>query len=142
MVLTQAPHCTSESLQIEGTVLGSVISDVRTTNINAGLDQFSMPSFRTPVVDFAPLAANQVALTITWTTGLFDGQAAAASGGSVTLPANHPQAGAKYCVSQGDVGFVSGGSEDGVFKFAISELKAGADCSGATSAVDLRGCFK
>ena len=142
-VLTQAPHCTGSGAQltIEGTVAGSTITDSRTTDINAGYENVGTPNFRTPLSDLAGLESNQLALTLTWADSLLNGEAAATTSGKMTLPANHPQAGATFCVSKGDVGFVSGGAEDGVFKFAVSEVKAGADCSGATSPADLRGCF-
>ena len=58
-----------------------------------------------------------------------------------------------FCVAKGEVGFVSGGPEDGVFKFAISELWYSDSLSptacpsqfpaeGETFAVDVRGCFR
>jgi len=142
-VLSQAPQCpeTTGALRIEGTIDGAAISDTRTTNINAGFENLSGGRFYTPVSDLAPLASNQLALTVTWGGNLFDGQVGPASGGTLTLPATHPHAGAKFCVSKGQVGFVSGGAEDGVLKFALTEVKAGADCSGAATAVDVRGCY-
>lgn len=144
-VLTQAPHCPADSsaLKIEGTIAGAPIADSRTDpDINAGQENFMSGKFYTPFFSGAPLASNQLALTFTWNTTLFYGQTAPISGGNLTLPAIHPQAGAEFCVSKGEVGFVDGGSENGVLKFAISELKAGDDCSGAATAVDLRGCFE
>lgn len=144
-VLGQAPHCPmgTDALKIEGTIAGGAIADFRTSpNINAGQENVPSGKFYTPVSTFAPLESNQLALSFTWPNSLFFGQTSAISGGDLTLPAAHPQAGAKYCVSKGEVGFVDGGSEDGVLKFVISEVKAGADCSGAPTAVDLRGCFE
>jgi hypothetical protein len=144
-VLSQAPHCPTgtDALKIEGTIAGAAIVDSRTApNINAGQENFTSGKFYTPISTLAPLESNQLALTFTWPNSLFFGQMSAISGGELTLPAAHPQAGAKYCVSKGEVGFVDGGSEDGVLKFVISEVKAGADCSGAPTAVDLRGCFE
>lgn len=144
-VLSQAPHCPSgtEALKIEGTIAGADIADSRERpNINAGQENLTGGKFYTPLSTSAPLASNQLALSFTWPNSLFFGQTSAISGGDLVLPATHPQAGAKYCVSKGEVGFVDGGSEDGALKFVISEVKAGADCSGAATAVDLRGCFE
>lgn len=144
-VLAQAPHCPvgTEALKIEGTIAGGAIADFRTNaNINAGQENFTSGKFYTPVSTSSPLPSDQLALTFTWPSSLFFGQTSAINGGELTLPATHPQPGAKYCVSKGEVGFVDGGNEDGVLKFAISEVKAGADCSGAPTAVDLRGCFQ
>ncbi|HYQ44089.1 MAG TPA: hypothetical protein VER11_19040 [Polyangiaceae bacterium] len=142
-VLAQAPHCPTDkpALKIEGTIAGAAIVDTRADNdINAGYENATTGRFATPFVSLATLESNQLALTFTWPHALFYGDTSAISGGSLTLPATHPQAGAVYCVSQGQVGFVDGGSEDGALKFAITEVKAGADCSGAPAAVDLRGC--
>jgi hypothetical protein len=143
-VLSQAPHCPTDSdaLKIEGTIAGAAITDSRTANINAGYENLSGGRFYSPLSSFSPLESNQLGLTVEWPGSLFNGQTTAISGGTLTLPATHPEAGGKYCVSAGQVGFVDGGSEDGAFKFAITEVKAGADCSGAATAVDLRGCYQ
>ena len=139
-----APHCPggTDALKIEGSIADGVISDTRSTNINAGLENLGAGKFYTPVTDLAPLAGNQLALSVSWTRSLAYGESASIGSGTLQLPATHPKPGAVYCVSAGEVGFVEGGAEDGVFKFAITEVKAGADCSGATEAVDLRGCFE
>jgi hypothetical protein len=142
-VFTQAPHCPAgtDALKIEGTIAGGAIDDTRTgTTIDAGYENAVEGRFSTPLGNFAPLAMNQLALTFEWPHSLFDGQSSPISAGSMSLPSTHPQPGAAYCVSVGQVGFVDGGSEDGALKFAITEVKSGADCSGAAIAVDLRGC--
>jgi hypothetical protein len=142
-LFSQAPHCPgTAALKIEGTIAGGAIDDSRTGNdINAGYENAAGGKFYTPVfAGLVPLAENQLALTFEWPKSLLFGESSAISTGNLTLPANHPQAGAEFCVSSGQVGFVNGGSEDGVLKFAITEVKAGADCSGAPTAVDLRGC--
>lgn len=142
-MLTQAPHCTEDDvLKIEGTIAGAAIDDVRTTNVNAAQENLGDGKFYTPFSSLAPLASNQLALTFTWPHSLFNGQTSAIGSGTLTLPATHPEAGAMYCVSAGQVGFVDGGSEDFALKFVISQVKAGADCSGPPIAVDLRGCYK
>ncbi|MEI9948071.1 MAG: hypothetical protein WDO74_03620 [Pseudomonadota bacterium] len=143
-VLRQAPHCPADSdaLKIQGTIAGAAIDDSRTTEINAGLENFMGGRFDTPFFDLAPLPGNQLALTFTWPGSLFYGQTASITGGNITLPNTHPQAGAKYCLSAGQVGFVDGGTEDGALKFSITEVKAGADCSGPATAIDLRGCYQ
>jgi hypothetical protein len=142
-VLTESPHCPAgtRALIIEGSIDGGAIEDSRGADSNAGYVNIGTPKFDTPVSDFVPLESNQLVLTITWKDGLFDGQTGAITSGSLTLPSTHPSAGAQFCVTRGEVGFVDGGAEDAAFKFAISEVKAGADCSGAMSAVDLRGCY-
>jgi hypothetical protein len=88
------------------------------------------------------LADDQLTLTLEWAGGLAYGDHSSTTGGKLTLPKSHPSAGSQFCVSRAEVGFVDGGSEDGVFKFAITEVKAGADCSGAAETVELRGCFE
>lgn len=140
----QSPHCASNSdaLKIEGTIAGAAIDDMRTTNINAGVVNIGSGQFLTPAVDLAPLASNQLTLTIDWSGSLSYGDRAEIAGGKLKLPATHPSAGSAFCVSAGEVGFVDGGNEDGSFKFAITEVRTGADCSGPAQAVDLRGCFQ
>jgi hypothetical protein len=130
------------ALKIRGTIAGGAIEDVRTSNINAGYENLSDGKFYTPTTSLAPLASNQLALTFEWPGSLLFGETAAISVGNMTLPATHPEAGDVFCVSAGQVGFVDGGAEDGALKFAITEVKAGADCSGAATAVDLRGCYQ
>lgn len=144
-LLAQAPHCPTDTyaLKIEGTIAGGAISDNRASPaINAGQENLTTGKFYTPISTSTQLQSNQLALTFTWPGSLFFGQTSAMSSGTLTLPATHPQAGAVFCISAGQVGFVDGGSEDGALKFAITEVKAGADCSGPASSVDLRGCFQ
>jgi len=50
-----------------------------------------------------------------------------------------PQANAHDCSAPDRSVFVHGGSEDGRWRFAISEVKAGADCSAPAIAAELRG---
>jgi hypothetical protein len=143
-VLSQAPYCPhgSDALKMRGTIAGGEIEDFRTSNINAGFENLSGGRFYTPTTNLAPLANNQLTLTLEWPGSLLLGDTAAISAGSLTLPANHPRAGAMFCVSAGQVGFVDGGAEDGALKFAVTELKAGADCSGEATEIDLRGCYQ
>lgn len=144
-LLSQAPHCPAgtDALKIEGTIAGGAIADSRATpNINAGTENFTSGRFSTPLSNLAPVADNQLALTFEWPKALLFGETSAISAGNMTLPATHPQPLAAFCVSAGQVGYVDGGSEDGALKFAITEVKAGADCSGAATAVDLRGCYQ
>lgn len=143
-LLRQAPTCPDYSgvaLKIEGSVAGGTIDDVRTANISAGWENTGMPKFFTPISDLETLEANQIALTIEWGVSLLDGRTTAITGGRLTLPANHPDPGAKFCVSSGTVGIADGDHEDGVIKFDVTEVKAGADCSGAATPADLRGCY-
>jgi hypothetical protein len=143
-LLTQAPYCVHgpDALKITGTIAGGEIEDFRTTDINAGFENLSGGRFHTPLTNLAPLANNQLTLTLEWPGSLANGHTSAISAGSMALPANHPRASAMFCISAGRVGFVSGGAEDGALKFAITEVKAGADCSGAAEAIDVRGCFQ
>ncbi|HEY5956144.1 MAG TPA: hypothetical protein VIV60_06315 [Polyangiaceae bacterium] len=141
-LLTGAPHCSrsEDDFRVQGTLDGVVIDDQRSTNINAGLVNIGSPTFDTPFSNLASLAASQIELHLTWKDGLFDGTKGPLTGKTLVAPANHPLAGQELCVGAGEVGFVSGGSEDGVFKFRITQVSAGADCSNAVP-VDLRGCM-
>lgn len=152
--LGQAPHCPEQSvLRIEGSVGSTTISDTRLANGNAGLTNVGEPEFKTPFFESVPVEDDQVALHIVWGTSLLYGQAAPLTGGSLSLPAASPAATKDLCLSGGEVGFVSGGTEDGVFKFAITEAYTGGPAgwpsctapppAGATVvAVDVRGCFQ
>lgn len=141
-VLSQAPHCSASGndFRVEGTLDGVAVDDQRTTNINAGLVNIGNPAFDTPLSNLASLDANQIELHLTWKDSLFHGAKGPLTGKTLTAPANHPRAGQPLCVAAGEVGFVSGGTEDGVFKFHITQAKAGADCSTSVP-VDLRGCM-
>jgi hypothetical protein len=145
-VLSQDPTCPTDgntvALKIEGSIAGGSIDDERTANISAGWVNTGMPKFFTPISDSEPLEANQIALTIDWGVSLLPGRTADLTGGRLTLPANHPDPGARFCVSAGTVGIVDGGREDGAIKFDVTEVKAGADCSGAATSADLRGCYQ
>lgn len=138
-VLVQAPHCL-DSFQVEGTLDGVAVDDLRTTNVNAGLVNIGTPKFDTPISTLVPLASNQIELHLTWTGSLAYGDFAPLTGKSLVAPANHPRAGQQLCITDGEVGFASGGREDGGFKFHITKLRSGADCS-VDVPVDLRGCF-
>ena len=142
-LLSQAPHCSNsaDDFRVEGTLDGVAIDDHRTTNINAGLVNIGSPAFDTPFSNLATLAANQIELHLTWKNSLFDGSKGPLTGQTLVAPANHPRAGQELCVIAGEVGFVSGGSEDGVFKFRITQVSAGSDCSSSVP-VDLRGCMQ
>lgn len=142
-LLTQAPHCSSTEgdFRVEGMLDGVAVVDHRTTSINAGLVNIGEPRFDTPFSNQASLAADEIELHLTWKDGLFDGATGPLTGKTLVVPANHPRAGQQLCVTQGEVGFVSGGTEDGVFKFRISKLSAGSDCS-VDVPVDLRGCMQ
>jgi len=159
-LLGQAPRCTEASvLRIEGTIDGHALSDTRTSNINAGLTNFGPSEFQTPLA--AELQSHQVELDVSWANSLFDGQVGAITGGILQAPADFPKIRSpegvytvnSFCVAKGEVGFVSGGPEDGVFKFAISELwhsdslnptvcPSEFPAEGETFAVDVRGCFR
>ena len=160
-LLGQAPRCPEASvLRIEGTIGGNTLSDTRTSNINAGLTNLGSSEFQTPLAA-APLESNQVGLEVRWAGSLFYGEVGAVTDGILQAPADFPKIhtpeGAytanSFCVGKGEVGFVSGGPEDGAFKFAITELWQSdssfpAACpsefpaEGETLAVDVRGCFR
>lgn len=162
-LLGQSPNCPEPSvLRVEGTINGKALSDSRTSNINAGLTNLGSPQFRTPFSSLASLERNQVGLDITWANSLADGDVAAITSGVLRAPADSPHVSSdgvydisSYCVTQGEVGFVSGGPEAGVFKFVITELwnSSGSyfplPCptepevgTGEKVAVDVRGCFR
>jgi hypothetical protein len=142
VVLTQAPYCPygSRALKISGTIGGVAIEDSRTGSIDVGLAN-DQGSFFTPNEYVIPLADNQLALSILWPRNLTPGNVVAISQGNVTPPANH-QAHLRSCIWSGQVGFVEGGAEDGAFKFAVTRVKAGVDCSGEVTPVDVRGCYQ
>lgn len=140
-LLSQAPHCPAlEDFRVEGTLDGVAIDDQRSTDVNAGLVNFGSPTFDTPVTNLAKLAPNQIELHLTWKDSLFFGSKGPLTGKSLRAPIDHPRSGEAFCITAGEVGFVDGGSEDGVFKFRITKAKAGADCS-VDVPVDLRGCM-
>ncbi len=144
-LLSQAPHCPAmtNALKIQGTLDGSSIEDIRSTNINAGYVNFGQAYFATPFVELATLADGQVGLRLEWLNApIAHGETTPASSGFVTAPSNHPRAGEKLCVTSGQIGFVQGGEEDGAFKFAVTGARTGADCTGSDLAVDLRGCYQ
>lgn len=142
-LLTQAPRCVgaTDELNIEGTLDGASILDRRTSNINAGLVNLGEPRFDTPAVELAPVAAGQVELHLKWTRSLAFGESERMQRGFMTAPSTHPRAGESLCITAGEVGFVDGGEEDGVFKFRIDEVRQGADCNGAVLPVAVSGCF-
>lgn len=143
-LLTQAPHCPvgTDALRIEGSVDGATVNDQRSTNINAGLTNVGNSTFDTPLVDFAALQPSELEIHIQWAKSLFYGQTDVTSGGTLIAPSGSAHAGQTLCITAGNVGFVDGGSEDGTFKFKVSELRAGADCMGDVVPVELRGCFQ
>ncbi|HWA72586.1 MAG TPA: hypothetical protein VG937_09635 [Polyangiaceae bacterium] len=143
-LLTQAPHCPTgtDALRIEGTLDGATVDDQRSTNINAGLSNFGESSFDTPFSNLAALQPSELEIHLEWMGSLFFGQTGPTTGGSVVAPSGAAHAGQTLCVSAGSVGFAKGGSEDGVFKFQVTELRAGADCTGDVVPAELRGCFE
>jgi hypothetical protein len=143
-LLSQAPHCPTgtDALRIEGSLDGVTIDDQRSTNINAGLSNFGNSSFDTPFSNLAPLQSSELEVHLKWMGSLFFGQTGPTTGGSVVAPSGAAHAGQTLCVSAGSVGFADGGSEDGVFKFKVTELRAGVDCTGEVVPVELRGCFE
>jgi hypothetical protein len=141
-LLQQAPHCVTGGpvFQVQGTLDGVAIDDSRSQNANVGLVNIGAPKFDTPYSNLGALGANQMGLHLTWQNSLAYGQTGPATGATLVPPSSHPQAGQTLCITEGEVGFVDGGSEDGVFKFRITGARAGADCS-LDVPIDLRGCF-
>src|SRR5262249_26008559 len=141
-LLGQAPHCEAggDSFHVEGTLDGANIDDRRTTSTDIGLVGLPMPRFDTPYAGIAMPGPDQIELHLKWAKALGYGQTDSTTGDYLKPPMTHPRAGEKLCITAGEVGFVDGGSEDGVFKFHITGVASGADC--ATSVpVDLRGCY-
>lgn len=143
-LLSQSPHCPvgTDALRMEGTVDGAVVNDQRTDNSNAGLVNIGQPSFDTPFTNLAPLGATQLEIHFGWMQSLLYGQTDEMTTGTLVAPSGAAHAGQTLCITSGDVGFVDGGTEDGAFKFRVTELRAGADCLGDIVPVELRGCFQ
>jgi hypothetical protein len=145
-LLSQAPHCPAgtDALRIEGTVDGATVNDQRTASdqINAGYSNFTMPTFDSPLTDIVPLPASQLELHFGWAQSLAFGQTDTIEAGTLVAPSGAAHAGQTLCITGGQVGFVDGGAEDGVFKFRVSALRAGADCTGEVVPVELRGCYE
>jgi len=143
-VLSQSPHCPAgtSALRLEGTVDGATVDDSRSSNLNVGLTNFGSSSFDSPFSDAVPLQPSQLEIHLKWASSVAYGQTAPTTGGSLVAPAGATQAGRTLCITEGAIGFVDGGSEDGVFKFKVSGARAGADCAGEAVTVALRGCFE
>jgi hypothetical protein len=140
-VLTEAPHCDSgmfgQWLAV-GTV-GSVTINEMPTQGTAflGYSQGTVSNFDDP--SSGELPSTNIGLNFTWAGGVSFGDTAPITGGALTLPV--AQGGQAYCITQGEIGFVSGGAEDQVFKFAITAAIPGTSCTGTPVSIDLRGCY-
>lgn len=143
-LLSQSPHCPmgTDALRIEGSIDGAAVDDQRSTNINAGLVNFGDSTFDSPLGTLLPLQPSELEIHLKWMGSLVYGESGTTTGGTLVAPAGAAHAGQTLCISKGAVGFAEGGSEDGVFKFKVSELRAGADCMGEIVPVDLRGCYE
>jgi hypothetical protein len=143
-LLSQAPHCPAgtSALRLEGTVDGVTVDDSRSTNLNVGLTNFGASTFDSPFSNAFPLQPSELEIHLKWANSVVHGQTGPTTGGSLVAPAGATQAGRTLCITEGAIGFVDGGSEDGVFKFKVSGARAGADCTGEAVTVALRGCFE
>jgi hypothetical protein len=128
-------------VRVEGNVSDGALADVRTSNANAGLTQLGTSEFKTPFSAQGTLPDSALAITLDWSGIIAHGQTAPVTSGQFTLPVTHPLAGQTWCIQAAQIGFVDGGAEDGTFKFAVTTATPNADCSGAATPVDIRGCF-
>jgi hypothetical protein len=141
-VLTEAPHCESGMLGqwlAMGTV-GSVTINEMSTPGSAflGYSQGTPSNFVDP--SSGALPSTRMGLDFSWAESVSFGKTAPITGGTLTLPVS--QGGQAYCITQGEVGFVSGGAEDQVLKFAITAAIPGTSCTGTPVSIDLRGCLR
>jgi hypothetical protein len=113
----------------------------------AAADQFGNSTFDSPagnvVGDLIPEPQpSELEIHLRWAGNVSNGQTSPTTVGSLVAPAGTASAGQTWCITQGAIGFADGGSEDGVFKFKVSELRAGADWGmGEVMPVELRGCY-
>lgn len=96
------------------------MDDSRSTNLNVGLTNFGSSTFDSPFSNAVPLLSSQLEIHLKWASSVAYGQTAPTTGGSLVAPAGATQAGRTLCITEGAIGFVDGGSEDGVFKFKVS----------------------
>jgi hypothetical protein len=146
-LLSQAPQCSAgeTALRIEGSIDGSGVNDQRSTNLSVQMTNSVTSSFDSPasnvVGNLIPEPQpSEVEIHLKWAGNVSDGQTSPTTGGSLVAPAGTAYAGQMLCITQGAIGFGEGGSE-GVFKFKVTELRAGANCMGEVVPVDLRGCY-
>jgi hypothetical protein len=148
-LLSQAPQCLAgeTALRIEGSIGGSPVNDQRSTNVSVRITNSVTSTFDSPagnvVGNLIPQPQpSEVEIHLEWSGTVSVGQTSPITGGSLVAPSGTPYAGQTLCITEGAVGFVDGGSEDGVFKFEVSELRGGADCTGEVMPVELRGCYE
>ncbi|HKY40417.1 MAG TPA: hypothetical protein VJN18_31000 [Polyangiaceae bacterium] len=83
-------------------------------------------------------------MMLRWEGYVREGATMTLSGGYWVVPAGHPDAGQTLCLSGGDVGILpptytpDGGRE---LKYRITAASLGADCTGPSVDVDIKGCF-
>jgi hypothetical protein len=147
-LLSQTPHCQAgeTALRIEGSIAGSTVNDQRSTNISVHLTTSVTSTFDSPAGNvFGNLVPkpqpSEIEIHLKWAGSVSVGQTSPTTGGNLVAPAGTAYAGQTLCITQGAIGFGEGGSEDGVFKFKVSELRAAADCQGEVLPVELRGCY-
>ena len=141
-LLDQTPHCESSghAIRVQGTIDGVPIDNSGAEGASVILVNIDSPKFDTPSSSLREPASNPIELHLTWQSSLAYGETGPLTGDYLVPAKTHPRAGEHLCVRTGEVGFVNGGSEDGVFKFRVTGARPGADCS-ADVAVDLRGCY-
>lgn len=136
----QAPHCTMTfDYQLEGSIDGGVVHDTREAGFTGGYVNGNTGHFETPSANSPD--ATRVKIRVDWTRALAHGDSCVLMQGLVVPPTGNPRAGEELCITQGAVGFVQGGADDGNFKFHLYGARAGADCSGEEVPLDLRGCM-
>ena len=141
MLFEQAPHCTMTfDYQLEGSIEGGMVHDIRDDGYSGGFVNGTNGRFETPSATSAP-DPTRVKIRFNWTRALAHGDSCTAVNGIVVPPTGNPRAGEELCITEGVVGFVDGGPDDGNFKFHLYGARVGADCSGEEVPIDLRGCM-
>jgi hypothetical protein len=140
MLFEQAPHCTMTfDYQLEGSIDGGMVHDTRDDGFSGGYVNGNTGRFETPSAGSQD--PTRVKIRFNWTRPLAHGDSCTTVNGIVVPPTGNPRAGVELCITDGAVGFVEGGPDDGNFKFYLYGARVGADCSGEEVAIDLRGCM-
>jgi hypothetical protein len=140
MLFEQAPHCTETfDYELEGSIDGGMVHDIRDGGFSGGYVNGNTGRFETPSGTSSD--PSRVKIRFLWTKPLAHGDSCTTVDGIVVPPTGNPRAGQELCITQGVVGFVEGGPDDGNFKFHLYGARAGSDCSGEEVPIDLRGCM-
>lgn len=148
-IIAQTPSCPANKtdlgdgmkVHVTGTLEGKAINDLDSEHgLNAELINGRTGHFKRTVADPSD-SPTELPIDIFWNVPLSGGVPQAISQGTFVAPGEHPRAGQIFCIVAGTVSQVPDGPEAGALKFAITRAAQGANCSGPTIPVDLRGCF-